>query len=254
MEDLDSILSDEPTDEKPEAIERPRDEHGRFAPKDNETTETGEEPQPEVEAQPAEVPPTSEPPKELPPGEYAALRDERRKRQALERQLQEMQQRSAAPQVEAAPPPDFWESPEAALEARFNQFGEQLMQRMEAQQWQRKAATDEQAARAKYDDFDDKLETFHQLAATNPALVNELRAAPDVAEFAYRKASESMLLQEHGGIDGLLKAERAKWEAERGSVTQIPTALPLSTAAERSVGSRSGPAWGGPSALDDLLR
>jgi hypothetical protein len=254
MEDLDSILSDEPTELKPEApVEtgQPRDEHGRFAPKDDGTTETGVDQAGEI---PAEVPPTSEPTKELPPAEYAALRDERRKRQQLERELQELQQRVNQPVTAPSPPPDFWESPEAALEAKFNQFGEQLMQRIEAQQWQRKAANDEQSARAKYADFDDKLEQFHQLAASNPALINELRAAPDVAEFAYRKASEAMLLQDHGGVEGLLKAERAKWEAELRGSAPVPPTVPLSTAAERSVGSRSGPAWVGPVSLDDLLR
>src|SRR5574339_195386 len=64
----------------PETIGQPRDEHGRFAPK-----ETGEEEPPQ------EAPPASEPePSHIP---VAALRDERAKRQQYEDQLRQANER-----------------------------------------------------------------------------------------------------------------------------------------------------------------
>lgn len=253
MEDLESILNSEPKEqvapEVPETEdqtqERLRDEHGRFVAK-----ETGDQPAAEA----TEVPPTPEVKDQLPSGEYAALKAERRKRQELERQLAEVQQR-LTPQQPAPPPADLWEDPNAFFEQRFNQFGQQLMQQIEAKQWSERATAQEAAARAKHEDFDDALESFHQLAAANPAIIEELRASPDVAEFAYSKGREAMLLQQHGGIEGILKAERAKWEAERGTAPMQSHVVPppSSTASERSVGARGNPAYAGPLSLQDIL-
>lgn len=245
MADLDDILNSEPA----EIAGQPRDESGRFAPK--EQAETGVAEAVEAAPEPEEAPPAPAA-KQLPPEEYAALKDERRKRQALERELEQM--RSKPVTTEESTPPDFWENPNQFLDQWGNQFGEQLMQRIEARTWQANAQKSEMAARAKYDDFDDKIATFHELAAADPRLAQELRSAPDVAEFAYRKATEAMMLQEHGGITGLLQAERAKWEAELRSSAPVIPQVPLSTAAERSVASRGGPAWTGPKSLDELLQ
>ncbi|MGH8678694.1 MAG: hypothetical protein ACREUQ_10130, partial [Burkholderiales bacterium] len=222
--------------------QQPRDESGRFAPR-----ETGEEAAPAADDS---APPAEQQINDPMQGQLAALKDERRKRQELERLVQQYQQSQPAPEVQS---PDFWENPDAALNQRFQEFGTQLMQQMQTAQWQERTTASEAAAKAKHADFDDKIELFHSLAERDPTLVNELRRSNDPAEFAYAKASEAMLLQQHGSVDALLKAKRAEWEAEiKGSIPtlQMP---PSSTASERSVAARSGPNWGGPKSLADII-
>src|SRR5690348_13508271 len=107
---IDDILNDVPEQETvteeatQEVVEQPtgptRDEHGRFARKEETGVETP--PQPEAVAEP--VPPTEQP-SQLPPQEFAALKDERRKRQEAERRIEaiEAQLRAQQQQQPAAP-------------------------------------------------------------------------------------------------------------------------------------------------------
>lgn len=219
---------------------RLRDEHGRFAKQE----ETGVE-KPQETAEP--VPPTEQ--TQLPKEEYSALR-------AVRDENKELKQRLAALEVQAQPqqlPVDFWDNPNAALQQRDEQLLDKLFQRMEQRQTEQRMDQSEAQAKAKYNDYDEAFSAFSQAVQTNPRLAMELAQAPDPGEFCYSKGKAALALEKFGSIDDLLKAERAKWEAEvKASVPQ--PRLPSTTAADGSVGGRSGPEWTGPQPLSDILR
>lgn len=254
---LDDILSGaapevEPVASEPEAVEptegRARNPDGTFAS----TKETGVETPPETDLSAEPVPPTEQA-KGLPPEEFAALKDERRKRQAMEAELADMRAQFARmQQPQPEQPPEFWDNPDAAMQARLEQFGDTLLQRFEQKQQVERINASEAQARLKYADYDDAFHAFRQAVQANPALAQQMTQASDPAAFAYQKGKTALELERVGSIDELLKAERAKWEAEARAVVQ-PTSFPQSTVTERSVGGRTGPAWSGPTPLSDIL-
>jgi hypothetical protein len=234
---------------------RERDEKGRF--KSKEETGVENEPQPEVVVEP--VPPT-EPSNQLPPAEYAALRDERRKRQEAEQRAAAIeahyaqlarQQQAQQPQQ---PRPEFWDNPEQYLQSEFAHFGERLIQQMEQKQQIERINASEQAAKSKYADYSDAYQAFEQAVQLNPRLAYELAQAPDPGEFAYSKGKTALAIQNTGSIDALRAQIRAEIEAEaRAAFNPAPVRLPSTTAADGSVGARTGPAWSGPTPIDDIL-
>lgn len=170
---LDQLLNSEPeTEPVQEVAERPRDEHGRFAAK-----ETGVEPQPEpvVEA----VPPTDQLPQET----FKGLKEEREKRQTLERELETLKQQinqfQQQTQEPPAPPPSLWED---------EQGWQQHLQRQvlaQADQLSRINAS-EMAARAQNPDFQEMYDLFNQMAAQNPSVVQQAMADPHPWGKAYQ--------------------------------------------------------------------
>lgn len=236
-----------PAEPEAPADDRPRDENGRFVAK-----ETGVE-QAEVTTEAAKpVPPTEQ--TGLPKEEFAALKDERRKRQELEREVVELRQQFTQRQQPQEVPADFWDNPEGFMAQRFDQFGEQLLQRFQQQQLTERIDASEAAAAARYADYDDARRAFQQAAMANPSLVKQMTAASDPAEFAYTTGKRAMDLERVGSIEEILKAERAKWEAERMQPPAAPALqFPASTVTDRNVGSRTGPAWNGPTPLGDIL-
>lgn len=248
------LNDDEPTAEAPVEATQPeeapeptetaqaiaRDERGRFAPKG------------ETDAPPA----SQEEPGHIP---IAALKDERSKRQALEAELQQMRDYYAQQQAQPAQtPPDRWEDPDgydqwliaqatgqatrAAQEAATQQFETQRIQQSADQ------------LKATKPDYTDKIGVFGQMAAANPALLEEMRRAPNPAQYAYDVATIQTELHQHGGLEGLIEARiAARNNAVQDVHSQLPSSLPPSISADRSVGARSGPAWSGPVPLSDLL-
>jgi hypothetical protein len=241
------------TEAEPEAAERPRGPDGKFISKETEV-ET-----PQAAEAPAEPAPSAEQNDQLPPAAYAALKDERRKRQALEDEVQRMRDQfarmQAQPQQPQQQPVDFWENPESFLADRDARLAEQLFQRMEQRQQEQRLEASEQAAKAKYADYDDAFRAFEQAVQLNPRLAQELAYAPDPGEFAYSKGKTALELQRVGSIDELIRAERQKWEAEAMAAIQpARQPLPSTTAVDGSVGARGGPEWSGPKPLGSYLR
>lgn len=253
---LDDILNSEPTEqvEQPvETIDPPRDEMGRFAPK-----EQGEQQPEAVEAAPdaQDAPPASEQePSHIP---VAALKDERTKRQQAETERQELaarlqqyeayfqQLQQQAPQTDEEPDP---------IDALTAQIEQSVMSKVQHQHLTDKVNMTEVFARQKWADYDEKVELFKAEAQKNPFLVQQLMQAPNPAEYAYQVSEQIAVARNYGGTAPSreqLEAEiRQKIMAEIG-MSPKPTA-PTSLASERSVGSRSGPAWSGPTALGDIL-
>lgn len=250
-------LSDEPTTEavaevietpeaKPETAERPRGPDGKFVPK-----ETGvETPTAEPAAEP--VTPT-ERPNQLPQAEYAALRDERQKRQQLEARLAELEA-SLQPQPQVPAPPDMFDDPDGFAAHLRAQILQELQPTLQHGQTLTRAEVSEMLARQKYEDYDDTVEVFKEALAVNPFLMNQLQQARDPATFAYNAGKQFQAAKAFGSeappSREQIEAElREKIMSEIGLKPQAPSTL----AADRSVGSRSGPEWSGPTPLGKML-
>lgn len=235
---------------EPETPEQPRGPDGKFSTKEETGVEQVEGDEPKADP----VPPTEQN-EQLPPEVYAPLKAERQKRQELQQQLEAMKQQIA--RQNQAPPaalPEFWDNPDAAFDARLEQFGSTLMQKFQHQQVVDRINASEVAAKGKYDDYGESFGAFQQAASANPALIEQMKTATDPAEFAYKTGKRAMDLEKVGSLDELLKAERAKWEADLKAAAPAPQAFPSTTANDGSVGQRTGPAWAGPAPIDDLLR
>jgi DNA repair exonuclease SbcCD ATPase subunit len=225
-----------------------RDEKGRFAKKD----ETGVETPPVAEAAPAEPVPPTEPADRLPRDVYEPLKAIRDENKELKAQLAAIQQRLEAPQPQPQPV-DFWDDPQSFMEQRFSVMNEQLLQQFEQRQTARRLDASEQAAKAKYADYSEAFSAFEQAVQLNPRLAQELAMAPDPGEFAYARGKTAIEIQKVGSIDELKKQIRAELEAEARAVIQPAPTLPSTTAADGSVGARTGPTWAGPTPLTQML-
>lgn len=245
-------VATEPTQtETPETIGRARDEQGRFVAKD----ETGEvEPQGE-----ASVTPTQEQEPERVP--VRALQDERQKRQQLEERLRQYDEYFAQLNSQQQPEetPDQFTDPEGytahvvrqAVQAAIQEIAPQLQRT----QTLSRAEVSEMLARQKYEDYDQKIEAFKEAVQDNPFLIQQVQQAPDPAIFAYNAAVKYLEAKQYGNASPTrdqIEAEiREKVIAELGlnARPNVPTTL----AGARSVGSRTGPAWSGPTPLGDIL-
>lgn len=233
--------------------ERPRDEHGRFIPKGEKQPEEAQEAIPAPSAPPA--------PEESRMVPRDALQDERRKRQELEAQLREMQRQ--VQQIQQPPPvpqavPDQWEDPEGHTRYLIQQAAASAREEALAEVRRERVLLSAEAAKQRHPDYVEKVDTFNQLAAQNPALIATMMQQPDPAEFAYNTAKQHLELSQYGSLEARDAALRAKWEAEalerlRAEVAPAQSTAPTTLAAERNVGSRSGPAWTGPASLSELL-
>lgn len=252
---LDDLLNGEPTEptadapqnapDNPAADDRPRDEHGRFAAKGVEPQDNPAEP----------VPPTDK----LPMEEYKAIREEREKRQTLERELEALKQQFQAvqqPKEPPAPPPSLWED-DQAWQQHFGQ--EVVTTAVQQATFNAKLDMSEMMVRQANPDFDDVKAEFIALAEQNPQLVQQALADPHPWNKAYQIAKNHKTMAELGATD--LETLKAKLREELMAEMQAQPpvnpgrpVLPPTLTTERSVGSRSGPAWAGPASLDDLLR
>lgn len=245
-------------DNEPEAIETPaaepeavaeagppRDEHGRFLPK-----ETGDTAEPETEPA-AEVPPTNQ---GLPPETFKGLKEEREKRQRLEAELEALKaqfQAAQQPKEPPAPPPSVWEDEQA--------YGSHIVTAA-VQQANLNAKLDmsEMLTRREKTDFEPMKAKFLQMAEMNPVLAQQALSDPDPWGKAYQIAKNAATMEELGATDlETLKAQlREQLLAEAAAQVPIsnnPT-IPPSLTTARNVGARSGPGWSGPRPIEDLLR
>lgn len=241
MKSLDEILGDEepvvapveqaveakqPEVEQPqETPAQPRDESGKFAPKE-----------------------PVEKPDQLPQEEYKALKEERIKRQNLESQLAELKAQQPPPPP-PAPPPSIWEDEQGA----FQHFGQQVVSQATLNA---RLDMSEMMMRQANPDFEDMKQAFISLMKDNPVLQQQALSDPHPWNKAYQIAKNHKTMQELGATDvASLEAKlREKIQAElAASVPVTKPTLPPTLTGERNVGQRAGPAWGGPTALEDIL-
>lgn len=248
---LDDLLNDAPQAEEteaghveppsePEDTGQPRDEHGRFAAK------TGVDPETDT------VPPTDK----LPQEDYKAVREEREKRQALERELEALRQQHQALKEPPAPPPSMWED-ERGWQQHFG--NEVVTTAVQQATLNAKLDMSEMMVRQANPDFDEVKAEFLALAEQNPQLVQQALADPHPWNKAYQIAKNHKTMAELGAtnLDDLKTKlrEEIMVELQQGS-TPVPQArpqVPPSLTTERTVGGRGGPAWAGPKPLSELL-
>lgn len=237
-----NALVDEPVVEQSEPEGQARDEQGRFA-----ATEKGVEP--EVETQPEPVPPTDKLPKE----DYKAIREEREKRQNLERELEALKHQIQASMNPPEPPPSVFEDEQGWQQ----HFGQQVVSTA-VQQATLNAKLDmsEMMVRQANPDFEDVKAEFLALASQNPTLREQALADPHPWNKAYQIAKNHRAMQELGATDlDTLKAKlREELMAEMQVNAPVRASVPPSLASERNVGQRTGPSWSGPKSLSDMLR
>ncbi len=253
------ILNNEPTDEpldvveevetpevveeaEPVTAERPRGPDGKFIPK-----ETGV-----VEEAPA-VPPTTN---QLPQAEYAALRDERQKRQQLEERLRQFEEHYASQQapVQQKPAPDMFDDPDGFKAHLREEILRDLQPMVQQGGTLTRAEVSEMLARQKHEDYDATIEIFKEAMETNPFLLTQLQQAGDPATFAYNAAKQYEAAKQYGGVQPTREQIEAELREKIMSEIGLKPKAPSSFAGDRSVGSRSGPAWAGPTPLGDMLK
>ena len=169
--------------------------------------------------------------------------DEREKRQAAQREAEDLRRRLAAYEAQKAqtPPPDFYDDPEARLQAERAQVHNAL--------WNERLNTSELVARQAHgeDAVNVAREAFMSEAQQNPALAVELRRQQHPYDFVVNWHKRQRVLAEVGTDP---TAYRAKIESEvrervlaelAASQPQKPAAPPPSLAAAPSVGGNSQP-------------
>jgi hypothetical protein len=250
IEVVEEVVEQIPEETEQETADRLRDEKGRFAKKE----ETGVEPQGDP------VPPTTD---RLPQAEYAALKDERTKRQELQQKLQEYEQYFAQIQQQQQPQqapevPDMFADPEAfqayVVEEAVKRARQELQPSIQQGQTMTRAEVSELLARQKFEDYDATIEEFKEALTANPFLLSQIQQAADPATFAYNAGKQWQASKSFGG------AQPSEADIEARLREKIIAELnlnrpkaPSTFAGDRSVGARSGPAWSGPTPLGDML-
>lgn len=244
---LDELLSEDTADTEDTVVDtsdhvtttldQPRNESGQFA-----SPETG------VELEPSQVAETVPPTAGLPKEDYKAIREEREKRQNLERELEALRKQFEAQQNPPAAPPSVWEDEQAFR-------GDIVSTAVQQATLNARLDMSEMMVRQSAPDFEDMKSRFLQLAEQNPALRQQALNDPHPWNKAYQIAKNAATMEELGATDiETLKAKiREELAAEmQGNPASRPV-IPPSLTNERNVGSRSGPSWTGPKPLSELL-
>lgn len=258
MENLDEFLKGNETDEAAEVVEavetpvveatepvekpeRPRGPDGKFLPKGEEQPVAAES------VSPTPVEPTLE---------HPALLGERRRRQeaedrlkALEAELQTMRQ-APAPTVPDVPA-DFWDNPEAYIEAKAAALAEAKATQIYQQQIISRSIN---RVKGKYEDFDAATKAFGDMILRNPDLYEQMLAADEPAEFAYNQAKTELEMRQHGSLDALIKARvEAALAAQAPAPQPAPLTVPETLADQQSARGTSVEPFAVPS-FDEILR
>lgn len=164
------------TKPEPEVKEPVRDEAGRFA-------------KPEAKEKPT-------------PADIAAIIDERRKRQELEKRVQEL--------TANKPKADFWDDPEKALAERVNEYVNPL--RSENLNLQ------VEIARLKNPDFDEAMMAFLEASQKDELLRYQADNSPNPLQFIYREGKRIKELAPYGG--DLSKRDEARFSELKAEVAK----------------------------------
>ena len=229
------VTAIEPTAEaEPVKAEQPRGADGKFLPK----------------GETEDVPPASE----QPVFEGKATLAERQKRQAIERELEQvkaqLQQLTNPPQ----PAPSIWDD-EQGFATHLK--GEVTQTAVQQASFNSLLNTSEMLCRDKYDDFEDAKAKFMELAEENPVLAQQALGDPHPWRKAYQIVKNHEKMESLGATDTqaleakLREQIRAELEAEYKARPQVE--IPNSLAGAQGVGGSSA-TFTGPTPLADLLR
>jgi hypothetical protein len=175
--------------------------------------------EPEVPAEGAPPAPVEQ------PIDHAALIGERRRRQEAENEREALRQQLAQFQTQT-PPPDFWDDPDQAFNHRLQTVLPDITERIRSELRVERVKESADDARSRYQDYDQTIDVFHQLATQNPSLQQQMLMARDPAEFAYKTAKTHQQVQSYGSIEQMIEAEVAKrLTAQPAPATPIPDTL-----------------------------
>lgn len=231
--------------QEPEA--QPRDESGRFAGK-------GEEPEAPVDVEP----PSTD---KAEAGLLAAKRAETQARQAAEKRAEEFAAQLEAlrkeieqqrPKEPAAPAPDIWSDTEGWQQ----NFGGQLVNTAVQQAaYQSRLQMSEMLMAEQHENFAEIKQQLVEFVGKNPAINKAVAESQHPWRTAYNAYVNQQTLTELGATDlNTLKAKlREELLAELQAGVPAQPKVPTSLSTKRSVGTRTGPAWTGPTPLGDLI-
>ena len=228
-------------EEQPES--QPRDETGKFASK-------GVEPEPQEE--PEAVPPTAD---KLPENVYKPLKAVRDENKALKDQLESLRkeiQANQQPKEPEAPPPSIWEDENAWAQ---HMGGQLVSQSVQQSVYQSRLQMSEMLMADQVEDFANIKDQLVEYVGSNPALNQQVAESTHPWRTAYQAFKNQQTMQELGATDlETLKAKmREELLAELQAGVPVKPNAPPTLSNKRSVASRSGPAWSGPTSLDELL-
>lgn len=219
------------------------------------TTTVDAEPTGEPEAKateaatPAAQPKTEDKPKDE-PWHVKAVAEERRKRQALEQEMDALRKETEALRTPKQKPnlfedPDNWEK---HLDETVKREIASVRQESES----RFLALCEAAARSRHTDFEEVVGVFAEAAKSTPGLAEEARRAADPAEFIYQAGLNLKRVREAGSIEALIEKarEEGRQEALKGkSVPKIPESLTDIAGGK----GETGKTWSGPKPLTEII-
>lgn len=251
---LEEALGGEPTSDDVEVVTEP--------------TNAPAEPEAEADTTPQEEP---EPSDEEPKGwQYAAYKDEKTKRQELEKSNAEMQAQIEAVKRQNAEYQQWMDQQRAAQQQQQNPQGYQVQELVGQQVGQVEAQMRLRTSRMLHSQTHgaDKVQAaeqaFHGLQATDPVQYQTL-----VANFGVHEDPIGQVMEWHKKHDLMTKmgddpqafidAQVQAKLAELGNIPEpqkgTPSAqvMPTDLSQTRNVGSRSGSNWSGPTPLSDIL-
>lgn len=220
---------------EPEA--QPRDETGKFAKKG---------------VEPEAVPPTAD---KLPEDVYKPLKAVRDENKELKDRLEALQREIEAnrkPKEPETPPPSIWEDDQAWQQ----HFGGQLVsQSVQQSVYQARLQMSEMLMAEQVEDFASVKDELVKFVGDNPTLNQQVAESSHPWRTAYQAYKNQRTMQELGATDlETLKAKmREELLAELQANVPVKPTIPPSLSTKRSVASRSGPAWPGPTDLGDIL-
>lgn len=212
---LSDVLSDKPVPGREPIVDEPATD---VKPEPVQTTEPAAAPSAAKEPEPAKEPAPTQArddkgkftkPQDEVDGRTQALREERRKRQELERELQQLR--------EAKPKTDFFENPDQALKERLHSELAPMQERF--------FKLSVKAARnvAGREDYDEVVQAFTEAADTDPSLMTAFRNADDPGEYAYTIGKQ---FKELGDVGGDITKYREKVDSQwKGKVSELETRL-----------------------------
>lgn len=189
--------------------------------------------------------------------EVADFRQKLASQEAMLQQLLAAQQRAQQP-VQPQEPPDFYADPSRAVHHEVQPYFAQMQQRMDM--------LFQNVAEQKHgaDAVKSAISEWEALAAQNgisPAEIEMVAGSANKFDAVVSWQKQREILKDPDGFKSRIEAElRAKIEAElRGqqgapAIRTNPTVMPSNLSTVRNVGSRSGPAWAGPTPLQDIFK
>lgn len=189
---------------------------------------------------------------------YKAVKDERRKRQELQAELDKLKQQQDPGKEREQQKPDWFNDPDAAAQ--------QQQQQMQKMLFEQRAIMGQEIMRGQHDDFDEMETKFFQMLEENPHLGDGMRSAANPAKYAYetaKKAIEAEALKDVDGYKAKLEADvrkdveakvRAEYEAKLKKQQEKEGAILPTLSGASSKGGLKSDDWSGPTPLDEILK